>query len=76
MKHLNVESTRIIRKIYDYMNDPEYAHTLGNPGKSLVSAGWKTDSDKLQRQPRVPDERFRPKAPNGIRMSLFSSTVL
>ncbi len=39
MKHLNAESTRIIRRIYDYMNDPEYAHTLGNPGKSLVSAG-------------------------------------
>ena len=33
MKHLNAESTRIIRKIYDYMNDPEYAHTLGSYAK-------------------------------------------
>lgn len=42
MKHLNAEATRIIRRIYDYMNDPEYAHTLGsyakidNGGKSFM----------------------------------------
>lgn len=33
MKHLNAESTRIIRKIHDCMNDPEYAHTLGSYAK-------------------------------------------
>lgn len=59
MKHLNAEATRIIRRIYDYMNDPEYAHTLGSYAK-IDNGGKSFMPVSVERLFRIPtfDEHF------------------